>query len=136
MFTSSIIAILTISRAIIQSCMGRSGLFAKGTEFSWISNYCISLMEIQSKLKTIMFTSCIIAILTTSKGHNPVMQGHIRLVFKRNQALINTKLLSKFGEDQIVNGASIVFKSSIMAILTNPVLHGLVCERNRALMNI
>ena len=57
MFTSSIIAILTISRAIIKSCMGGSGWFAKGTELSWISNYCISLIEIQSKLKTIAFTS-------------------------------------------------------------------------------
>ena len=28
------------------------------------------------------------------------------------------KLLSKFGEDQIVNGASIVFTISIIAILT------------------
>ena len=52
------------------------------------------------------------------KGHNPVMQGHIWLVFKRNQALINIELLSKFGEDEIVNGASIVFTSCIIAILT------------------
>ena len=45
--TRSIIAILTISRAVIQSCMGGSSWFKKGTELSWISNYCISLVEIQ-----------------------------------------------------------------------------------------
>jgi len=44
---------LTNSGAIIQSCMGGSGWFSKGTELSWISNYCISLIEIQSKLKTL-----------------------------------------------------------------------------------
>ena len=44
-FTSSIIAILIISWTIIQSCMGGSGWFAKGTELSWISNYCIRLIE-------------------------------------------------------------------------------------------
>ena len=31
----------------------RGSWFAKGTELSWISNYCISLIEIQSKLKTL-----------------------------------------------------------------------------------
>ena len=56
MFTSSIIAILTISRAIIQSCIGGSGWFAKGTELSWISNYCISLIEnINFQIKNIYF---------------------------------------------------------------------------------
>ena len=38
-FTSCFIAILTISRTINQSCMGRSGWFAKGTKFSPIFNY-------------------------------------------------------------------------------------------------
>ena len=60
MFTSSIIAILTISRAIIQSCMGGSIWFAKGTELSWITNYCISLIEIQSKLKTLSRSQAIV----------------------------------------------------------------------------
>ena len=60
MFTSSIIAILTIPRAIIQSCMGGSGWFAKGTELSWISYYCISLIEIQSKLKTVSRSQAIV----------------------------------------------------------------------------
>ena len=46
------------------------------------------------------------------------MQGHIWLVFEKNQALINISLLSKFDEDQMINGASIVFTSSIIAILT------------------
>ena len=54
--TSSFIAILTISRAIIQSCMGGSGRFSKGTELSWISNYCISLVEIQSNEDCIVLT--------------------------------------------------------------------------------
>ena len=52
-FTSSIIAISAIPRAIIQSCISGSSWFAKGTELSSISNYCISLLEIQSKLKTL-----------------------------------------------------------------------------------
>ena len=52
LFTSSIIAILTI-----QSCKADLAGSRKGTELSWISNYCISLIEIQSKLKTIAFTS-------------------------------------------------------------------------------
>ena len=69
MFTSSIIAILTISRAIIQSCMGGSGWFAKGTELSWISNYCISLMEIQSKLKTVSLSQAIV-YGRTDDGHH------------------------------------------------------------------
>ena len=30
--------------------MGRSGWLSKGTKLSWISNYCISLVEIQSKV--------------------------------------------------------------------------------------
>ena len=59
-FTSCIIAISTISWAIIQSCMGGSGWFTKGTELSLISNYCISLVEIQSKVKTV---SCYQALL-------------------------------------------------------------------------
>ena len=42
-FTSCIIAILTISRAIIQSCMGGSGWFVKGTQLSSIFNYYLSL---------------------------------------------------------------------------------------------
>ena len=46
-FTSPIIAILTISRAIIQSCMGGSGWFAKGTELSSIFNYYLILMKIR-----------------------------------------------------------------------------------------
>ena len=60
MFTSSIIAIMTISRAIIQSCMGGSGWFAKGIELSWVSNYCISLIEVQSKLKTVSRSQAIV----------------------------------------------------------------------------
>ena len=40
--------------------MGRSGRFAKGTELSWISNYCISLIEIQSKLKTVSRSQAIV----------------------------------------------------------------------------
>ena len=32
--------------------MGGSCWFSKGTELSWISNYCISLVEKQSKVKT------------------------------------------------------------------------------------
>ena len=63
-FTSCIIAILTISMAIIQSCKGTSGWFSKGTKLSSIFNYY------------------------------------------------------QFGEDQIVNGASIVFTGSIVEILT------------------
>ena len=46
-FTSCIIAILIISRAIIQSCMGGSGWFAKGTELSSIFNYYLSLVKIE-----------------------------------------------------------------------------------------
>ena len=42
MFTSSIIAILTIPRDIIQSCIGGSGWFAKGTELSWQGSRCRS----------------------------------------------------------------------------------------------
>ena len=68
MLTNSFIAILTISKAIIQSCMGGSGWFSKGSELSWISNYCISLVEIQSKLKTIVLTSSFIAILIISRA--------------------------------------------------------------------
>ena len=51
-------------------------------------------------------------------GHNPVLHWRIWLVCKRNRALINIELLSKFGEDQRVNGASSVFTSCIIAILT------------------
>ena len=80
-FTSSIIAILTLSKAIIQSCMGVSSWFAKGTK-----------------------------------------------------TLVDTQLLCNFGEDQILNGASIVFTSSIIRISTIRIK--LVCERNRALMDI
>ena len=59
-FTISTIAILIISRAIIQSCMGGFDWFAKGTKLSWISNYCISLNEIQSKLKTVSRSQAIV----------------------------------------------------------------------------
>ena len=45
-FTSCFIAILTNSRAIIQSCMGEFGWFAKGTELSSIFNYYLSLEKI------------------------------------------------------------------------------------------
>ena len=69
MFTSSITAILTISRAIIQSCMDGSGWFAKGTELSWISIYCERLMEIQSKLKTLSRSQAIVNGLMDD-GHN------------------------------------------------------------------
>ena len=68
------------------------------------------------------------------------MQGRIWLVFEINRALINIKLLSKFGKDQIVNGATIVFTSPIIAMLTisRAIIQScwLVCERNRALMDI
>ena len=40
--------------------MDRSGWFAKGTKLSWISNYCISLIEIQSKLKTVSHSQAIV----------------------------------------------------------------------------
>ena len=60
MFTSSIIAILTISRAIIQSCISAAGWFSKETELSWISNYCISLIKIHSKLKTVSRSQAIV----------------------------------------------------------------------------
>ena len=40
--------------------MGGSGWFAKGTKLSWISNYCISLIEIQSKLKTVSRSQAIV----------------------------------------------------------------------------
>ena len=43
-FTRCIIA---ISRAIIQSCMGGSGMFAKRTELSSIFNYYLSLVKIK-----------------------------------------------------------------------------------------
>ena len=46
-FTNCIIAILTISRAIIQSCVGRSSWFSKRTELSSISNYCLSLVKVK-----------------------------------------------------------------------------------------
>ena len=46
-FTSCIIAILTISRAIIQSCMDGSSWFANGTELSSIFNYYLSLVKIE-----------------------------------------------------------------------------------------
>ena len=55
MFTSSIIAILTISRAIIQSCMGGSGWFGKGTELSSIINYYLSNISIVYKNLNIAF---------------------------------------------------------------------------------
>ena len=45
-FTSCFIAILTISRATMQYCMGESGWFAKGTELSSIFNYYLSLVKI------------------------------------------------------------------------------------------
>ena len=68
-FTSCIIAILTILRAIIQSCIGGYGWFAKGTELSWISNYCISLIEIQSKLKIVSRSQAIV-YGRTDDGHH------------------------------------------------------------------
>ena len=37
-----------------------SGWFAKGTKLLWISNYCISLIEIQSKLKTVSRSQAIV----------------------------------------------------------------------------
>ena len=46
-FTSCIIAILTISRAIIQSYIVTSGWFSTGTKLSWIPNYCVSLVKIR-----------------------------------------------------------------------------------------
>ena len=46
-FTSCIIAILTISRVIIQSCMGGSGWFVKGAELSSIFNYYLGLDKIR-----------------------------------------------------------------------------------------
>ena len=60
---------LTISRAIIQSCMGGSGWFAKVTKLSWISNYCISLIKIQSKLKTVLRSQAIV-YRRTDDGHH------------------------------------------------------------------
>ena len=64
--------------------------------------------------------------------------------FKRNQYVINIKIPSKFGEDQIVNGSSIVFKSCIIAILTisraiiQPCMgrSGRFLEMNQTLMDI
>ena len=79
MFTSSIIAILTISRAIYnQSCMGGSGWFAKGTELSWISTYCLSLIEIQSKLKTVSHSQAIVYGLTDD-GHHVISSSGLRV---------------------------------------------------------
>ena len=46
-FTSRFIAILTISRAIIQSLMGGYGWFAKETKLSSIFNYYLSLVKIK-----------------------------------------------------------------------------------------
>ena len=69
MFTRSIIAILTISRAIIKSSMGGSGWFSKGTELSSIFNYYLSLVEIQSKLKTLSRSQAIV-YGRTHDGHN------------------------------------------------------------------
>ena len=46
-FTKSIIRIPKIPRTIIQSCMGGSGWFAKGTKLSWIPNYCVTLVKIR-----------------------------------------------------------------------------------------
>ena len=68
MFTSCIIAIVTISRAIIQSCIGGSGWFVKGTELSSIFNYYLSLFGEDPIVNggSIVFTSCMIAILTIS----------------------------------------------------------------------
>ena len=45
-FTSCIIAIWTISRAIIQSLIGGSGWFAKEPSLSSIFNYYLSLVKI------------------------------------------------------------------------------------------
>ena len=77
-FTTCIIAILTISRAIIQSCMGGSGLFAKGPKLSWISNYCISLIEIQSKRMTLSRSQAIVYGRMhghTDDGHNTMAKA-------------------------------------------------------------
>ena len=71
-FTSSIITILTIPRAIIQSCMDGSGWFAKRTELLWISNYCISLIEIQSKLKNVSRSQAIVY----GRTHGRADDGH------------------------------------------------------------
>ena len=57
-FTSSIIVILTISRDIIQSCMGGSWLVCK--KLLWISSYFISLIEKQSQLKTVSRSQAIV----------------------------------------------------------------------------
>ena len=50
--------------------MGRSGWFAKGTELSWISHNCISLIEIQSKLKTLSRSQAIVYGRHMADGHN------------------------------------------------------------------
>ena len=64
MFTSCIIAIFTISRAIIQSCNGTSGWFLKGNKLSSILNYHLGFGENQIvNGASIMFTSSFIAIL-------------------------------------------------------------------------
>ena len=101
-FTSSIIAILTISRGIIQSCMGGFGWLAKGTKLSWIPNYCISMMEIRIKTEDfITFTSCIIAILTISRA--------IIQVCERIRALMVIYLLHKFDGDTMKTEDFIAF---------------------------
>ena len=88
MFTSSIIAISTISRAIIQSCMGVSDWFAKGTELSWISNYCISLIEIQSKLKTVSRSKAIV-YRRTDDGYHCISSSGLWTVELKIEGIMN-----------------------------------------------
>ena len=49
--------------------MGGSGWLSKGSELSWISNYCISLIKIRSKMKTVENKQTIVYGRTDARTH-------------------------------------------------------------------
>ena len=112
--------ILALQRAITLTQMMGSGLFSERNQ---------TLMYIQLLVKFskhriindnfIVFTRSFIAILPILKGHNPVTNKWIWLVFEKNGALIDIQLLYKFGKCKITNEDFIVLTRSIIAILTN-----------------
>ena len=81
--------------------MGESGWFAIRTELSWISNYHISLIEIQSKLKTLSRSQAIVYGRTHGRMHGrttdttpwhklkEIIDVELELTFRSQNKMVN-----------------------------------------------
>jgi len=76
-YTNNFIAISTILRKIIQSCMSEYGCFSKGTEHICISNYCKRLVKIGFDIETKCKNKLFYSNFDNFKGDNPVVHERI-----------------------------------------------------------